>query len=119
MKTVAILTAAALSLSLIAQAQAAPPSLTIGYSDVDLSSVQGESVLYKRLSAAAKTVCHDFEFTRETSLSLQLKLPQLHAACMRQAIDSAVARVNQPAFTSYVAALSEPSSSEFAQVARK
>jgi UrcA family protein len=117
MKTVAILTAA-LSLALIAQAQASPYSLSVGYSDLDLNSVQGEAVLYKRLSVAARAVCHDFDLTRQTILS-QLNLPRLHAVCMRQAIDGAVAKINQPTFASYVAALSPTTSSEFPQVARK
>jgi UrcA family protein len=81
-------------------AHAAPPqavrSIVVRFAELDLSRIQGASILYQRLKGAAGTVCaplDDRELARHISFT----------ACVQNSISTAVAKVNQPALTAYYA----------------
>jgi UrcA family protein len=96
--------AAALTLFPVAHAQSAVESVTVKFADLDLNTDQGDRALYRRLTAAARRACWQFPAAAEPSpISRQKQLEARHATCVQQAIDGAVAQINRPTFTSYVA----------------
>jgi UrcA family protein len=98
--------AAALSCSVLTSACAqavAAPSIKVRYADLDLSRVKDATALYKRLNAAARAVCRDLDSHDSASGDLRPILEQHHKACMDNAIIGAVAKIDRPAFTSFVA----------------
>jgi len=104
MKTIAIILAtAALNLSVVSLAQASGsdeiPSVTVRFGDLDLTRSDGLSSLYTRLSQAAKSVCREMGPDSEKGL----RVHQRYQACLDQAVKGAVAKIDQPAFTDYVA----------------
>ena len=120
MKTIAIILAtAALNLSGLSIAQASDsgdsPSITVRFGDLDLTRNEGLSSLYTRLSHAAKSVCR--EMAPDSANGVRV---QRYTACIDQAIKGAVAKINQPAFTDYVAAKTTlPASSTGIKLAAK
>jgi UrcA family protein len=85
-----------LGLISLASAGAVPdvPQMTVQFADLDLTKTDGAAVLYKRLRAAAETVCGPRED----------RVPAKAAAfkkCVQSALASAVSRVDQPKLTAY------------------
>lgn len=98
MKVITLL-AAALLAGAATQAPADEPdgnSLTVRYADLNLDREAGVASLYRRLTSAAKQVCA--EHAGKTLVE-----KQAHAACIDQAITTAVARIGRPVVTDYVA----------------
>src|SRR5882672_5204404 len=104
MKPITLACTAALSLATLSIAHAgsstAVPTQTVQFGDLDLSHAQGNATLYHRVSIAARYVCRDQEPSKPPS---SLALLSLHERCMDQAMAGAVAGVNRPEFTAYVA----------------
>src|SRR5271168_1771324 len=63
----------------------------VGYSDLDVSTMKGATTLYLRVRYAAETLC-------ESAATWGKKAGD---ACVNQAVDGAVARVNSPLLTQY------------------
>jgi UrcA family protein len=63
----------------------------VRYSDLDVSTVKGAKTLYLRIRYASETLC-------ESAASWGKKEGQ---ACVRKAVNDAVARVNAPLLTQY------------------
>jgi UrcA family protein len=63
-------------------------------SDLDLSKIEGATVLYARIRHAARAVC-------ETILTQQPGLLEKYRTCTDRAIAEAVARVNRPLLSQY------------------
>jgi UrcA family protein len=66
-------------------------SYPVRYSDLDVSTVKGAKTLYLRIRFAAETLC-------KSAATWGKKEGE---ACVRKAIDDAVARVNAPQLTQY------------------
>jgi UrcA family protein len=66
--------------------------MTVPYSDLDLNTVEGASILLKRINDAAAGVCDPIN--QGTSASLRAK--KKRDACVLQLTSEAVARVNRP-----------------------
>ena len=64
-----------------------PPSVTVRYADLDLSSPAGATALYQRIQAAAKQVC---------SAGADPIEHMSRGGCYHRAIDNAVRKVNSP-----------------------
>ena len=65
------------------------------YQDLNLNTDAGVQVLYKRIQGAAKQVCGDLEIR-------DLQGMRAHKACVQQAIEDAVATVNNQMLTQRV-----------------
>jgi UrcA family protein len=63
----------------------------VGFSDIDLSTIQGTKLLYARLNYAANVLC-------ESAATWGRKEGQ---ACVNKAIDTAVVRINRPLLSRY------------------
>ena len=98
--TLAAMTVAACGLctSVWADTILEPRSITVHFEDLDINSTPGVATLYKRIGAAAASVCHDLA----TSRSL-VYLGRYHT-CVHGAVSVAVTRINRPAVTEYAAA---------------
>ena len=73
-------------------ADAAPtvrPTRVVSYSDLDVSTKAGVDALLARIHRAARSVCSPLE-------ARSLTAAPLHDACMRDAIDGAVAQIRSP-----------------------
>lgn len=103
------------TLGLISLAHAAPvpdaPQMTVRFADLDLTKVDGAAVLYKRLRAAAETVCGPRE-DRDPAKAKAFK------KCVQSALASAVIRVDRAELTAYYRAHAEPRNTSM-QVANK
>lgn len=80
-------------------ADTAPASLTVQFADLDLDRAQAVSALFNRIKAAARQVCEP----------LDGKLAQQHQqyrTCVSFALQTAVARVDRPQLTDYLASRS-------------
>ena len=91
-----IISALALALTCVACAGPAldRPQVVVHFADLDLSRSQGTAVLYRRLRAAAETVCAPLD---DRDLERHLKFE----ACAQSALSEAVAEVDRPALTEY------------------
>jgi UrcA family protein len=93
------------TLGLISLAHAAPvpdaPQMTVHFADLDLTKVDGAAVLYKRLRAAAETVCGPRE-DRDPAKAAAFK------KCVQSALASAVMRVDRAELAAYYRAHAEP-----------
>lgn len=89
----AVLSALAAGFSTVGVAAdgAKAPTATVGYGDLDVSTVQGATALYARIRSAAEHVCSSFD------RPLDLNSQALKADCISQAIAKGVAAVNEPA----------------------
>ena len=74
-----------------------PKSLTVHFADLDLSKDAGAARLFNRIKGAALRVCSGH------SGGTTLRDKQQHAACVEFALLNAVARVDRPELTEYVA----------------
>ena len=63
----------------------------VGYSDLDVSKVKGAKLLYLRIRYAAETLCRNAATWGKSE----------GEACVRNAINEAVVRVNVPMLTQY------------------
>jgi UrcA family protein len=65
------------------------PSVVVRYADLDITTRQGASALYRRIAAAAQRVCPDADI-RDLDFSSQIR------ACQQQAIARAVQAISSP-----------------------
>jgi UrcA family protein len=101
MKIALALATTILSLSsLEAQATVATgaEAIEVKYADLDLDRKAGVVTLYQRIQGAAKQVC-------EAQAGRRIAEQRSHAACIDNAVLTAVARVNRPMLSAYVAQL--------------
>lgn len=73
----------------VSAADPSSASVTVSYADLNVASRSGARVLYKRIQAAAQSACSYFLFESDEE----------EALCVRRAIASAVAKVDQPALS--------------------
>lgn len=102
MKFATTLVASILSLATL-DARAAVPtddvySVTVKFGDLDLAREAGIAKLYLRIKSAAQRVC-------DQQANEQLVAKQTYQVCVNQAVSRAVARVDRPMLTEYVAQL--------------
>jgi UrcA family protein len=71
-------------------------SVTVQFADLDLDRKPGIEKLYFRIKSAAKRVC-------DTQANERLVPRQSYDACVERAVSTAVARINRPLLTDYVA----------------
>ena len=71
-----------------ALASETPPHVTVRFGDLDLSSAEGVSTLYRRIQAAARSVCDQSVPASDPIIGLAWK------GCYRTAVANAVAKVN-------------------------
>jgi UrcA family protein len=64
------------------------------YSDLDLTSIDGATTLYRRLQSAAESVCAEHG-TKGPGSVFRVK------TCVSAAVSAAVADINQPTLTAY------------------
>ena len=69
------------------------PSITVSYSELDISKPQGLEVLYTRIKRAAKSVCGFYNSPRELSRGRH------SMACYQSTLEDAVRQVNRPTLT--------------------
>ena len=105
MKTITLITTALiLSGSIISAAKAASPSdvpsAVVKFGDIDTNRSAGKEELYRRLTQAARGVCRSLD---PSESGLKLALTTKYKACIDQAMSSAVAKINRPDFSDYVA----------------
>jgi UrcA family protein len=81
----AALGAAAIAAPAVAQA---PDSVSVGFSDLNLSSQAGREAFGGRVAAAARLVCGEYQ-------PLQLKLIAISRACQARAVAAAEAQLGQ------------------------
>jgi UrcA family protein len=84
------------SVTIVAHADEAAngvPARTIHYSDLDINTRAGATVLYARIRNAAQQVCGDVD-------SKQLAVSAAVKACVNRAISTSVRSVNSPKLTS-------------------
>jgi UrcA family protein len=89
-----------LSLAMLNAAHAAgtaPKSQTVQFADLDLNKAAGAATLFNRIRGAAHAVCGGYPS------GTTLRDQQHHAACVSFAVSNAVARVDEPMLTQYVA----------------
>jgi UrcA family protein len=96
----AMLTAACLGVgageSFAANADASIPQKEVSLAGLDLDRAEGAAILYGRVRAAAYDVCRHLE-------SRQLEQLALWHKCVDQAISAAVAKIDRPALSTYLA----------------
>ena len=80
----------------------------VGYSDLDVSKVKGAKVLYLRILYAAETLCQNAATWGKSD----------REACMRKAVNDAVARVNVPLLTKYYELRSKGDKAGLVQLAK-
>jgi UrcA family protein len=99
-----ITTAVVLSGSILAVAQAALPSdvpnAVVEFGDLNVTRPAGKEELYRRLTRAARSVCRSLD---PSESGAKLQLMPMYKACLDQAVSGAVAQINRPEFTDYVA----------------
>jgi UrcA family protein len=84
------------SVTIVAHADEAAngvPARTVHYSDLDINTRAGATVLYARIRNAANQVCGDVD-------SRQLVVSAAAKACVKRAIYTSVRSVNSPKLTS-------------------
>jgi UrcA family protein len=69
-----------------------PPSKTVKFTDLNIQTPEGASVLYQRIRVAARDVC-ELSFGSDPVFTLA------EGACIDAAIDKAVKKVNAPYLT--------------------
>ena len=85
-----------LAILIPSQAAEAPQTRTVQFADLDITRAEGAAALFGRIRGAAKSVC-DVHNSRE------LLRRQLYIACYETAVSTAVAKINEPTLTDYVA----------------
>lgn len=104
MKTITLISATLVLFgSVLSAANATAPSdlptTTVKIGDLDTTHPAGKEELYRRLSRAVRTVCSPL---KDAPGSITVGMSR-YEACLDQAVSGAVARINRPAFTNYVA----------------
>jgi UrcA family protein len=100
MKLAIALTASILSLTTL-DARASVPtgddarSITVPFADLDLDRKAGIATLYARLDDAARRVCDQQQ--------ADLRAKQAYRVCVNKALSAAVARIDRPMLSDYVA----------------
>lgn len=103
MKTFTLACTVALSFTTLSLAHAADdaiPTRQVRFGDLDLSRTEGKAALYGRLVSASQSVCQKLD---PSLSSHNLLLKDQYRDCVQKAIVNAVANVNRPEFTAYVA----------------
>jgi UrcA family protein len=77
------------SLRTVGAAGADTRQVAVAYGDLDLTREEGLAVLYGRLRTAAREVCAPLEAT-------DMERRALHARCVQQALDRAIAGAGNP-----------------------
>ena|ERR1700754_1153892 len=99
MKIVTLVAASLVSLA-AAHAQATAPldvqSITVQYADLDLDHKAGITALYQRIQNAAHRLC-------KPNAGEMLVSKRTYLTCLDQAVSTAVARIDRPALSDYVA----------------
>ena len=99
MKFATALVASILSLTTLAARGAGPTddaySVTVKFADLDLNRQAGIAKLYVRIKSAARHVCYQQENDQLVS--------QTYPVCVKRAVAAAVARVDRPMLSAYVA----------------
>ncbi|MBS0612348.1 MAG: UrcA family protein [Proteobacteria bacterium] len=95
-------TAAALTGTAAAATPDEPPSVRVGYGDLNLDTDAGAHVLYRRLRAAARQVCSDDADSREVARAANAR------ACQHQAIERAVRTVGSPRLAAWYERMEMP-----------
>ena len=114
----AITFVASILLLSMADARAAAPaedaySVTVQFDDLDLTREPGIARLYARIKSAARQVCYQ-------STDAQLVAKQAYGMCVKRAVSEAVARINRPMLSDYVAKRDgKPASTQPASVAAR
>jgi UrcA family protein len=67
--------------------------MTVSYADLNIESAAGVKVLYRRLRFAAQHVCAPFDDGQHRTGNFHFRV------CYRNALDSAVAKINKPTLT--------------------
>ena len=102
MKLATVLVASVLSLTALDARSAAPTddvySVTVQFSDLDLNRKAGVAKLYTRIKGAARRVC-------DQQANEQLVAKQTYSVCVKRAVSTAVAHIDRPMLTDYVAQL--------------
>jgi UrcA family protein len=115
-----ITTALVLSGSILAVANASPPSdvptAVVKFGDLDATRPAGKEELYRRLTRAAGLVCRSLDPSESAA---KLELSSLHKACIDQAVSGAVAKINLPEFADYVASRTQKPASAGIQLAAR
>jgi UrcA family protein len=70
-----------------------PLQMSVSYADLNIASAAGAKALYNRLQFAALRVCAPFDDGQHRIVNFQFR------SCYRNALDSAVAKINQPTLT--------------------
>ena len=100
MKLATALVATILSLTTLDARAAAPTedaySVTVQFADLDLDRQAGIEKLYHRIRGAARRVCYQ-------RAEEQLVAKQTYADCVGSAVSTAVARIDRPLLTDYLA----------------
>jgi UrcA family protein len=116
-----IATALVLSGSILSVAKAAQPSdaptTVVKFGDLDAKRPAGKEELYRRLTRAAHSVCRALDPNESGATNLQL-IP-VYKSCIDQAVSGAVAKINLPEFTDYVAARTQKPVSTGMQLAAR
>jgi UrcA family protein len=86
-------------------------SYIVRFPDLDLSKIDGATVLYRRLRQAAAIVCSPLESER-------LGMAAQYQACVGQAIAGAVASVNRPMLSQYHESQTKGAKTAVTQLAR-
>lgn len=104
MKLAIAFVASILSLTMVDARAAAPGedaySITVQFDDLDLTREPGIARLYSRIKGAARQVCYQ-------PAEAQLVAKQKYAECVKRAVSQAVARINRPMLSDYVAQLGD------------
>jgi UrcA family protein len=120
MKTFTLITTAlVLCGSILSVAKAARPSdiptAVVKFGDLDTTHPAGKKELYRRLSRAAREVCSSLE-----GVSGSTAFPtHQYGACIDRALSGAVAQINRPDFTDYVATLAHEPAGAGARLAAR
>ena len=112
MKTFALASIAMLSLIGMGSAYAddvSVPTTVVKYGDLDLTHAAGAAVLYQRLNQAARKVCAPLDIPQSA-----ITKSEPYKACLSKAISGAVAKIDKPEFTAYVAKKISPESIKLA-----
>jgi UrcA family protein len=99
MKLATTLVASILSLTTLAAQGAGPAedaySVTVSFADLDLNREAGIARLYVRIKGAARRVCEQ--------QAKDQQLNQTYPVCVKSAVSTAVARIDRPMLSEYVA----------------
>lgn len=88
---------AAIGTSIARAADTDTPQVVVSYADLDVSRPEGVKVLYRRIQAAAASVCEEFDGQR-------LEQKALFRSCKFDATNSAVSTISLPALSEIHAA---------------